>query len=285
MAYALYDQDIITLYQRYPANNYKNITDRIADYSKYFLGQQYKLYPIGEGVYGKFDRKPLYRTDMFDCFSYVTFVLSLAESKNLAEFKTNYIKINYINGKVAFTNRYHFTNDWNKANAENGYLVDITDKILDQKGKPIYKIGATKIDKPNWYKNLTLGRVQSTSLLKQLQKIGAHSKSEISVINYLPLAKLFNDNEQPNMYLFKQIPSGSIIEIVRVNWDLTKTVGTDLDVSHVGFAIRTEKGLMFRAASSSEDWGSGVIDIPLAEYLKNCLNTPSIGGINVQLPK
>jgi hypothetical protein len=291
-AQASYDQDITIFYQWHPAANYHKITERIADYSSFFLAKPYQLYPIGEGETGKFDQNPLYRTDVFDCFSYVTFILVLAESNNLAEFQRNYVKINYANAIVSFEKRFHFTNDWNIANANNKYLIDITKRILDKNGKPVYKVSTTVINIPGWYQKLPPQRIrlikpkspaQLNLLLTELHSLSNQVKPETSIISYIPLKALFIENGQPNNYLFDQIPSGSIIEIVRSNWDLTKTVGTNLDVSHLGFAIRTPKGLVFRAASSSDKWGTGVIDIPLIAYLQNCLKVKSISGINIQV--
>jgi hypothetical protein len=271
----------------------QNVALRVAVYSKEYLGRPYQLYPIGEGKAGIFDQNPLYRTDVFDCFSYVTYVLALAESKNANDFKQNYIKINYLNSKVAFENRFHFTNDWNKANAKNGYLVDITNKITNENGEKIYQISSTFINKPAWFEHLTAERIhlikppsseQLSSLLMELHALSRKVQPEISIIPYIPITSLFTKNGEANKYIFAQIPSGSIIEIVRSNWDLTKTIGTKIDISHIGFAIMTKQGLMFREASNSPKWGKGVIDVPLIAYLQNIRNIKSISGINIEMP-
>ncbi len=99
---------------------------------------------------------------------------------------------------------------------------------------------------------------------------------------YLPLRRLFKADGQPNIYLFKQIPSGSVIEIIRPDWDLHSQIGTRMNVSHLGLAVRTSKGLMFREASSLDTIGKTVIDVPLTNYLKGYLHSPTVKGINVQ---
>jgi len=76
----------------------------------------------------------------------------------------------------------------------------------------------------------------------------------------------------------KQIPDGSIIEIVRPNWDLTKEIGTHLHISHLGFAFRTHQGLVFRNASSTLH---KVADVPLDQYLQEASKNPTIKGIMV----
>ena len=84
-----------------------------------------------------------------------------------------------------------------------------------------------------------------------------------------------------HMYFFQQIPNAAIIEIVRPNWDLTKEIGTHLNVSHIGFAIWKNKTLYFRQASSIHHQ---VIDTPLTSYLYDALkNSETIKGINIQI--
>lgn len=276
---------------RYQMENYnKNIekiykaniptNDKIVLYSKFFLGKPYYRGALGEGPNAQFDKDPLYRTDKFDCVTFVSTVLALAESNNLTEFQKNIKKIRYKNGKVSYLNRNHFTSvDWNKNNIKNGYLKDIT---------PRFAVAETNINKPMWYKMLKpntikyftkLSSTQEKELINDLHALSKNTQVEKSTISYIPLSKLFINNK-PNTYLFNQIPSGSVIEIIRPNWDLTKIIGTHLNVSHMGLAIRTEKGLMFREASSSKKWGRKIIDVPLITYLRN--NNRSDMGINIQ---
>jgi hypothetical protein len=142
---------------RYQMENYnKNIEklykaniptkDKIAQYSQSFLGKPYYLGALGEGPNGQFDKDPLYRTDKFDCMTFVSTVLALVESKNLREFQKNIKKIRYKNGKVSYLNRNHFASvDWNKNNIKNGYLKDITRRF------PV-AVAVANINKPMWYK-------------------------------------------------------------------------------------------------------------------------------------
>lgn len=283
-----YVNDIQHLYFTVPASHSQNVIDRIKADSAYFLGKPYLNVALGEGPSGAFDQGPLYRTDAFDCLTYVSTVLALAKADDSTDFEKNIKNINYQNGEVSFTQRNHFIQiDWNQSNAKNGYLKDITEQIFDAQGKKLAVISKTLIDKPHWYTNLS-GRIkllkpisakQAQALLQALHAKAKTMHIEESCVPYIPLAALFDANKNPNLAVFKQIPDGSIIEIVRPNWDLTKTIGTHLDISHLGFAIYTPKGLMFRNASSLQ---GQVADVLLVDYLKQYLDSSTIKGINIQ---
>lgn len=261
---------------------------RITLASQYFLGKPYVLGPLGEGAHGRFDKDPLYRTDMFDCTTYVSTVLALANSKTLPEFKQQINAVRYKDGKVSYLTRNHFmSTDWNINNAANHKIRDITGNITNDKGQAVAKQAQAIIDKPNWLKSAKIGLIKPNTLplqtrqrrLALLKKQASQVHAERGRILYLPLNRLFNSKGKANDYLFSQIPSGSIIEIVRPNWNIKAKAGTNLNVSHLGFAIRTPKGLMFREASQVKH---KVIDIPLQTYLKQYLKSPTIKGINVQ---
>ena len=103
--------------------------------------------------------------------------------------------------------------------------------------------------------------------MEKLHQQGDKVKVVTSRLDYIALNELFkkrNGKLFANQKVFSHIPSGTIVEIVRANWNLKKMIGTNLNVAHMGFAIRTKKGLMFREASSEH---SLVIDVPLAKYL------------------
>ena len=117
-------------------------------------------------------------------------------------------------------------------------------------------------------------------LLKSLKREGSKLPKATSIIPYIPLTALFDKDGKENNYLFEQIPNASIIEIIRPNWDLSKEIGTNLNVSHLGFAIWEKDKILFRQASSTEH---KVIDVPLIDYLRNTLKSPTIKGINVQV--
>ncbi len=258
--------------------------------SSFFLHLPYELGPLGEGIRGKFDKEPLYRTNAYDCQTYVSTIIALAVSTNLKDFQKNIIKIRYKNGKVSFLSRNHFTSvDWNPANIKNGFLKDITKKLTKR-----YKIARTYIDKPNWYRHLTAGNIRifhwisafrAQHLIKQLHALANDVKVVESKVTYIPLTVLFQDDGlgdlTVNKKIFDAIPTGSVIEIVRDDWDVARYIGTNLNISHMGFAIHKRKGLAFREASSLK---KEVDDVNLAQYLQNYYKTvtdPNRMGIHV----
>lgn len=283
-----YDQNIRHMYQD-PKLKTHHIPKRIEIISGFFLGKPYVHDPLGEGKNAPFDQDPLYRTDAFDCLTYVSTVLALAESYNLNQFKKNILKTQYFQAIPTFVNRLHFTDaDWNIVNQKNGFIKDITPSFKNEKGATIAKMVQTFINKPAWFQKLPASRLnfiqpltprEEQVRLNELHQLSQQVKAEKITVAYLPLTTLFNAKGEPNLFVFNQIPSGSIIEIVRPNWNLENLIGTRLNISHLGFAIRSSQGLVFREASSLEN---RVIDVALIDYLKNYFKSETVKGINVQ---
>lgn len=282
------DKTIEKLYQNPILKITHNIPERIAIISAYFLGKPYKNGALGEGKNAPFNQNPLYRTDAFDCLTYVSTVLALANANNLIQFQQRMLRIQYRNAQPAFFNRLHFTSvDWNFVNEQNGFIHDITRYIVPTKD---IRIARAVINKPAWYQKMTahnlvlhypLSSEETKKRLAALHALSAKVSIEISQLPYIPLTALFNATGKPNQILFNRIPSGAIIEIVRPNWDLTTAIGTHLNISHMGFAIRTPNGLMFREASSS---ANQIIDIPLIDYLQTYQQSTTVKGIHVEMP-
>jgi len=91
----------------------------------------------------------------------------------------------------------------------------------------------------------------------------------------LRLKYLIKDVEVDPTFL-ASVPSGSLILVVRPN---LKVPGTPLLISHLGFVIRKEGAPYFRHSSLSG--GARTKDVPLANYLRLCLLSPAIHGIQV----
>ena len=81
--------------------------------------------------------------------------------------------------------------------------------------------------------------------------------------------------------IFNRIPSGAIILLIHPISDINNKMGTNTAVLHMGFAIRYDNQLFFRAASSYFD---KVIDIPLINYLKYVYPLKNQDGISVYMP-
>ena len=277
------------LYHKLHTKPISNITDRIVWFSTQFLSKPYDLGALGEGEQAPYDQFPLYRTDAFDCETYVDTVLALAQANDYQSFKKQMNQIRYQDGQVSYTQRNHFTCiDWNKNNQAQGFVKDITTTIKAKDNVSVIKFASALIDKPSWYEHMTIDTIRINGMdtserearLKSLQAEGRTLARSTSIIPYLPLSALFNPEGKANDYLFHQIPNAAIIEIIRPNWDLSKEIGTHLNVSHLGFAIWNKGTLWFREASSNE---GRVVDVPLEDYLRNALKSPTIKGINVQV--
>ncbi len=282
---------ITKLYQTLATKRIENKGDRIVFIAQKLLGKPYELGALGEGRSGYFDEYPLYRTDAFDCETYVDTVLALTFGHDLPSFKRYIKKIRYEDSKVSFINRNHFTClDWNKNNQKQQLIEDITHQIFDQQHHVIAQSAQTFIDKPNWYQHFGIGHIrlrhntlhEQQKRLAKLKQKAKHLVKERSEVDYIPLKQLFNQNGQANMFLFKQIPQGAVIEIIRPNWDLTKKIGTNLNVSHMGFAFWKDDRLYFLQASSQDNV---VVKVPLIDYLRRAQTNPTIQGINIQVAK
>lgn len=265
------------------------MSHRLNQISRFFLNTPYDYNALGEGPGADYDQGPLYRTDIFDCETYVDTVVALALSNNLNGFTQCIKHIRYHHGQVSFTARNHFASlDWNGNNQKNGILKDITQHLVNEDNKPVAEIATALIDKPNWYSKLPKTRIrlphaspaEQTQKFEALKQEGKSMKAETASIPYIPLTALFDEKGHPNDALFNQIPDGAIIEIVRPNWDLEKQIGTHLNVSHMGFVFRQKGQLRFRHASLLK---KKVSDMSLVSYLKQAKENPTIRGINIQI--
>lgn len=285
------EQSINQFYQhRFSETQTKQIAARVLAISEQFLGKPYFLGPLGEGPTGEFSQLPLYRLDAFDCLTFVETVLALSFADNSHSFKQCINRLRYKNSNVSFIARNHFTDlDWNLNNEHQGFLKDITSTIRNKRNQPVVKLAKTLIDKPGWYSHMHVSAIHVDSLsddqrvarLLLLKKKGQPLKREYSTIPYIPLSAIFDNKLKANSYLLDQIPSSTIIEIVRPNWNTKKQIGTNLNVSHLGFAVWKHGVLMFREASSTQ---GKVVDVPLIDYLREAATSPTIKGINLQLP-
>lgn len=280
-----YNQEFSNFYKTHPASQSANVAERVSADSGFFLGKPYVLGALGEGPTAKFDQSPLYRTDAFDCMTYVSTVLAMAESKNFQQFRQHMLDVQYSNHSPSYLTRNHFVSvDWNVNNEKQGFLTDVTKKLFPND----YKIADALINKPNWFAKLKadnikqfkpLSEQETKQRLDEMHALGEKTKAVVSLLSYVPLTALYGKNGKPIMRQFDKIPSGAVIEIVRPNWVLAALIGTNLNVSHLGLGVRINHVLMFREASSIHN---KVVDIPLSTYLAGYLNSATVKGINIQ---
>ncbi|NLQ16644.1 DUF1460 domain-containing protein [Marinomonas sp. M1K-6] len=257
--------------------------EKMAALSGVFLGAAYAGGSVGEGAGGKYDKDPLMRFDVFDCTTYVETLLAGVMSASSAEFEANLMALRYQDAKVSFVSRNHFPSlDWFHNNQDK--LLDITPDVAQGKAQ----VAKTIIDKAAWYQHLSSDVLRCDALssndcqtrLSQLQAEGRGFAPEPAYLPYVPLTTLFvGEAREVNQALLARIPSGSVISMVRPDWPLKQWIGTNMNVSHQGIAIRKDGVLFLRHASLTH---KKVIDEPFAEYFSHYSPASSLKGFNVQ---
>ena len=264
---------------------YGSISRRVEQISGRFIGTHYVLDPFGEGQTGKYDRDPVYRFDAFDCTTYVETVLALALSRqnDFQDFLHTIQGIRYKNGEVSYTMRNHFPEtDWIPNNTRAGYVHDLTRQIA---GPFKVDVAEALIDKLSWYEHKKADQInvpgiskeQRTSLLNELHAEGRVYGTELSVMPYISIETFF-PHGRANRKLFRRIPSGIVMNVIRPNWDLTSTEGTHLNVSHQALVIRKNGKLYVRHATTGTFMR--VVEQPFRNYLRALIGHPTIKGVN-----
>ena len=254
--------------------------DRVLGIGESLLGVPYVAGPFGEGPLGRYDRNPLYRFDAFDCTTFVETVTALSISNSWDEFKTSLNLIRYKDGEVSFVARNHFTDlDWIPNDVRAGIYRDVTESLAPG----LTLVARAVVDKRAWYAKMPPSRIQIAGLsegerrelLDELHAEGLRFSPEEATVPYVPLTALFAPGGEK---IFDRIPSGSVVNIVRPDWDLVAQIGTHLNISHQGFAVRKNGVLYFLAASEAL---RRVAMVPMTDYLRPYLDSPTIKGIDV----
>jgi len=235
------------------------IVDRIKGATELLMGRPYVLDNLGEGNSGKYDQDPRYRFDQFDCTTFVETIIALSRAKSFDQFEHHMDRIRYDRGEVNFTTRNHFPSlDWVPNNIRHGYLNEETRRIASN-GNSRLETASAIINKPKWYSLMKESMLQLKEQLPPEQRVkrvaewrdeGKAFQPTRASIDYIPFAEFFR-NGQNHTALVNQIPDGSVVNIVRPNWDLTETMGTHMNVSHQMIFVRGPQGQpLLRHASS-----------------------------------
>ncbi|SBS36094.1 hypothetical protein MSP8887_02527 [Marinomonas spartinae] len=251
--------------------HYRSQTKRINAISASLLGLPYLDNDTGKDKPVKQTGNPLYRFSSFDCMTYVEAVLAGVMSHSKQSFGPKLVDIRYKHGKVSFITRNHFPSaDWFPNNK--GKLVEATYRVS---GKAT-KIASALINKRAWYHHFTLDNIQDGDLditqrqhlLAKLRRESNKMPTKMVHLPYVPLTDLFVKTAphhiKVNTALLKRIPDGSIISMVRPNWPIKDRIGTNMNVSHMGFAIRKQGQLYFREASEIK---GKIVDVNFVQYL------------------
>jgi hypothetical protein len=258
-----------------------DLVDRLDYFSAQFLGLPYGVNgPLGEGESGRYDQDPLYRFDTFDCTTFVETVTSLARSSSLDQFENTMNRIRYRNGVVDYLERKHFpAMQWIPQNIQDGFFTEANPLVL-----PFDRIhlATNTNDFGNWLRFARPSVIQVSgidetarlALLKELQSEATNYQPIKVSIDYLSIQDLVSNPD-----LLTRIPSGTVINFVRPNWNLADKIGTNLLVSHQGFIFQRNGTTYLRHASSGAE--KKVVEVPLIDYLRAVSPDSTLKGIHL----
>lgn len=227
-----------------------------------FLGCKYGPWQDGSSVESIDDFK--YQLDQLDCVTYTEVVLALAKTKPTADvkdfirnFEHNLAQLHYNKGITSFKFRNHFMClDWIPNNKH--MVEDVTCSL-----SPETKTAVALIDKATWMHNKKLFELTNTPAVTT--KV-PYIETDYVLKNYSSL--------------ITQFPEYCIVNIVRPNWDLTASIGTRLNISHLGMAFKNSQTneIDFYHATSERML---VVKETLHIYAQRIKDSPTICGINV----
>jgi hypothetical protein len=217
-----------------------------------FLGCPYLDKPLGDGEYDRF------RFDGFDCITYIETVIGLKHSKSFDDFPKVMDQIRYVNGEVGVLTRKHITSlDWIPGNERQGFCKDIT-ACVAEKLNIEEKLAECLGNRGAFLRKTQAAAVEA---YRAMDPEPDFMKAETARCHYLPILDLLADPSK-----LEQLQNGNIACIVRPNWDLEEKIGTNLNISHMGFVIKKADAVYFRHAGSEEP--REVKELPLIEYIR-----------------
>ena len=249
---------------------------RIAAVSAAFLGRPYQLDPLGEGEGSVIDPDPLWRTDSFDCLTFVETVMALAQTHSDLAAHDQLQRIRYRDGRIGFDSRNHFPEaDWITNNVRAGFVSDVTPTVARTAGLGGELAQAHGIvHRAQWLRSLA-----STSQAKRAAIDALVSQAQDAIVD-VPYLRLRGLSTASLRAAVAALPDGAILFIVRPNTNMLGKSGAVTQLSHVGFALRNAAGVvLYRNASSTR--AQRVLDTPFLGYLRRMQGTRSFAGIVV----
>lgn len=204
-----------------------------------FVGAKYVTSPLGEGE--GFDPDPRYRTDAFDCLTFVETAIAMTIAPDAVEKKLDAIR--YAGDTVSYGERNHVMEaQWLPNNVKKGVLRDVTKRYG---GDAVVTVKKTLGDE-QWEQKEGRG-------LKLDREHQARGEFSLDIIPArVALEKL------------KAAPEGTVVVVVRADRPRLVT-----RISHVGFLLQRKKGPAMRHASRT--FGR-IVDEPLSAYLDRNLS-------------
>jgi len=227
-----------------------------------FLGCKYGPWQDSTSLEGLDDFN--YQLDQLDCVTYPEVVLALAKTQSVQKihdfvnkFEGTLAQLHYANGITNYMSRNHFMClDWIP---NNKYMVEDITRTLTIDTKTAVAL----IDKTSWMRHKKIFMLQNTPAVE-------------TRVPYIATDYLLQNYHT----LTKQFPEYCLVNIVRPNWDLTATIGTCLNISHLGLAFRNSQtnDIDFYHATSEKML---VVKETLQLYMQRHKDSPTIRGINV----
>ncbi len=255
---------------------YTSMNAKLAFSSELFLGRPYlKNGPLGEGPNAEYDQDPLYRTDGFDCTTFVETNIALARSHDMNDFNEQMAQIRYKNGTINFTTRNHFVEvDWNPNNIAAGIIRDITKHAFKKSHTAIaYRI----ISKRMWYQamsadSISIGEVTDEVLTERLANLRLEGLQFLDNDSHFPYLK----KEFLTDLNIKHAPA--VLNIIRSIKD-SNDVPTPM-VTHQVLLLAVDGKLRIRQASSKSAVMK-VTDMSIEEFTQGLQFSTSAIGVNV----
>ncbi len=246
-------------------------TQKLIKLCEFFKGTNYGPWKNGNSFETLDDFN--YDLQTLDCVTYVEVVLALMQLMQhkdyksfVGEFEENLRKIHYKDGTPSFIMSNHFTCvDWIPNNTH--ILRDVTQKINNNA-----RTATTTIEKKTWFEKHNIN-LDNKPLSDEISALLPNVKSNLL---YIPTND-FIDNYHDYVSKF---PQNSVICIVRPDWNMRDKIGTNLNISHMGFSIKDTSNScldFFHATIIAKKVVTEKLDV----YMKKHLDSPTIKGICV----
>lgn len=257
-------QGLFSMFAQKQANSIRNHIDRL---SSQYIGKPYISNPLNDS-----DRRIRY--DGFDCLTYVETIIAFSRKASEKNILGVMDQIRYKDGGVGFVRRHHIVEQsWIPENIKKGLVKDVTERYAQQMQIQLHH-AESFADPKGFYEKLHFDELQKeykvetreewdalVQKMKETNEIPDCLKGVNVSCPYLSIQDLLQNSER-----LKHLETGTILWIVRPNWGMKESTGTDLVISHLGFTIRGFDGsILFRHATSNDP--KQVVDVLLEDYL------------------
>lgn len=209
------------------------VRDRIMYYSELAIGTPYVKFCLGEGPDAQYDQDPLMDIARVDCMTFSEQIIALAISRSYREAFHNLQRIRYLDGKIDFTWRNHYTiADWLPNNS--WLLEDVTEHV----GGAICQSMTKTIDRRQMLRD------------KGCDDLAHIPEAQPLTIRYIP--------KESVLKIADRLEGGEIVSLI--------TSKPGIFSSHMGIMSRNSAGaLVFRHASSAPEQMQ-VVEVALDQF-------------------